>query len=311
MGGRRRRCLLCGKTWSVRHKKRGRKPHRISPALVESVIIDRCPTRLLSRRHHCSPVTMRHRIAGAIRQLTRSPDESKLPAGDLILEMDGFWSDFSNQLWVLYNMAVRPVDTNVAWVLDPYLAAGREHSLTWRIALEGVHRDIFRRVKALVSDRLPGLKGIAEDYGWVHQSCHNHLLRSVERAWGRYRVSAPDPWLRMPIYYALREALQTDNEQRARVLCEQLRELIAQHNCSMTLHRLINEFLKRYSSFRAYRLYPELHLPTTTATMESLHSQLRRAVSTTNNPRSFWERAQAYIRLHPTGLCNGSAFAQN
>lgn len=311
IGGRRRRCVLCGRTWSVRRKKRGRKRHRFAMALIESAIVDHCSARVLSRRYHRSPTTMRHRVACAIRQLAQQPGAAKLPAGDLVLEIDGFWSVFSGQLWVLYNMAAKPLDTNRAWFLDPLLAIGRESSLTWQTALNGLGWDLLGRVKALISDRLPGLEGIARDYGWVHQSCHNHLLRSVEHALGRYRRATPDPWLRMPIYYTLCEVLQTADEQRAQALCEQLRELIRQRNCTKLLRRLVGEFLRRYGSFRAYRQHPELHLPTTTAVMESLHSQLRRAVSTTNNPRSFRERAQAYIRLRPTCVCNGSGFTQN
>src|SRR5438105_12080264 len=38
-GPRRRQCVECGKTWTVRPKKRGRPVHRSSPALLHRVLV--------------------------------------------------------------------------------------------------------------------------------------------------------------------------------------------------------------------------------------------------------------------------------
>ena len=309
-GGRRRRCTRCGRTWSIRPKRRGRKPRRPQLSLVKAIIRDKYPARQLHRRHHCSYATLRRRISAATRRFVQLPGDYGLPPGDLVLVVDALWSILGGQLWVLYNLALKPVAANVAWFLDPYLGCGRENTANWQSALAAVDRSITERVKALVSDGLRAFPGIVRQHNWVHQLCHRHLLRSVERALGWFRRYPPDPWLRAPIYRILCNALETSDGRQADVLCDELAVLIGEHNCTRLLRRSVGEFLRQRNAFRAYRLHPELHLPTTTSMVESMHSQLRRAISTTNNPRSLWERAQAFIRLHPRWTCNGTDLTQ-
>lgn len=253
---------------------------------------------------------MRRRVRVSIASLGQLPADRLIPAGDLVLLVDGCWSTFKNRLWVLYDMALKPVGSDIAYFLDPYLRCGRENALGWQAALATIRGDILERVKALVSDGLPGFATIAREYGWVHQYCHWHLICALQRQLGWHRRYPPDPWLRNTIYRTLREVLVIRDGPRLEALCCQLRELIGQHNCTRQLRRIVGEFLRRRDDFRAYLRYPDLKLPRTTCTVESMHRLLRQAIGTANNPNSLLARAKAFIRLHPTCTCNSSAFAQ-
>jgi hypothetical protein len=75
---------------------------------------------------------------------------------------------------------------------------------------------------------------------------------------------------------------------------------------------IVREFLRRVDHFRAYRQYPELHLPTTTGSVEAMNRKVRDLMRQTRNiksPQALHLWATALIRTRPIVKCNGKHFS--
>jgi transposase-like protein len=243
--------------------------------------------------------------------IAERPGQALIPGGDLALVVDGLWCTFQGRYWVLYNMAVKPVVEDVAYLLDPIQRCGRENAQGWSAAISTIPRAIKDRIRALISDGLPGFETIGQQQGWVSQFCHWHLTRSLESKLGRHRRQLGSRWLRERIYAAVCDALTTTDEHQLGLLEERLRQLIERWDCTRKLRWTVSQFLRLKDSFRAYLRHPDLRLPTTTGSLESLHNLLRVAIGTVNNPESALLRATAHLRLRQTITCNGRILQQN
>ena len=84
-GGRRRRCCSCGRTWSVRRRKRGPAAARTATRLAKLVLLEKAPVRLLARRYLRSPAGVRRRLRQTCGRMAAEPLEPTLPDGDLVL----------------------------------------------------------------------------------------------------------------------------------------------------------------------------------------------------------------------------------
>ncbi len=309
-GGRRRRCSNCGRTWSIRPKRRGRKPRRIARDLPRQVLLDKQTTRQLSRTHHCSLTTIRRRLRNALSQLVQQPHFPVLPEGELVLIVDGLWFSFKRQYWVLYDMALKPLGANTAYFLDPALLSGREHVERWEQALDTIRPGTRKRVRALVSDGFRGSKGLARKNAWLHQRCHFHVLAQLQGRPGRQKRNIRAKSVREAIYEDIREALVMTDEQRLEYLQEHLRQQADRSDCPRRTRGVAREFLRNMGFFRTYLRHPELELPTTTGAIESMHNLIRDTVRRISSPRSLLQWATAFTRLHPTITCNGKNLQQ-
>jgi hypothetical protein len=279
--------------------------------LPRRILLERQLVRNITRRGHGSPSSLRRWNRKAMQRIVQQPNQATIPDSDLVLLVDGLWSTFQGEYWVLYDMAVKPIETNVAYFLDPFLRSKRETVVGWRAALASIPESIRKRVRALVSDGIPGLDVVAQGHGWVHQLCHWHLLSALEGKLGRARARLPTRWLREGIYQAICEAVRTIDEERLITLRARLKYLAGRWDCRRRLRMMTNEFLRQEGAFQAYLRYPGLRLPTTICTMESMHRLLRGAIGTVSNPDSLRLRATAFLRLHPTITCNGRILQQN
>jgi len=233
-----------------------------------------------------------------------------MPGGGLILLIDGLWSVLRGKCWVLYNMALKPVSSNTAWFLAPHLRSGRESVHGWKEALGTVPVELAERVCALVSDGLPGIDGLAQARGWPLQLCHRHLISALDHKLGHRRRQRTIQKPGRDIRTAVLELLETNNEGRVAIMCQEIVSLCGHPNCTVSLRYTARYFVRHQREYRTYLLYPEFHLPTTTSAVESMHSLLRKAISTVNDPRSLLLRADAYLRLRPTITCNGTDHQQ-
>ena len=159
-GKRRRRCAVCGQTWSIRLQPRGRKTARSSESLLHRLLVDGENTRRLAKDCHRSVETVRRRCRSECRRLVAKEALPKLPAGidALVLIVDGLWFRFGKRKWVLYNMAVKPTGIPTAFFLDPLMLQGEERLPNWQQALETIPPDIYGRIRALVADGFPAAK---------------------------------------------------------------------------------------------------------------------------------------------------------
>jgi hypothetical protein len=291
----------------VRPKRRGRKHYRSSYVLPTLILLRRHTIPQLTSRYHASPAALRYRAREAMRAVTRQAHQLSLPDGDLVLLVDGLWSTFQGEYWVLYDMAVKSVAENMVYFLDPVQRLGREGAEGWQTAVATLPPELRIRVKAMVSDGLPCFEAVAQRNHWLNQFCHWHLRQALESKLGRHRRQLGSRWLRERIYQAVCEALKTSDAQRLEELSCQLQHWVGHWDCTRRLRWVVNQFLRRRDSFRTYLDHPDLGLPTTVCSLESMHHLLRGAIGSVNNPQSLLLRATTFLRFHPTLICNASS----
>ena len=244
-------------------------------------------------------------------RLVKQPAPRALPAGDLVLLADGLWFVFRRKIWVLYNMAVKPVTAESAFFLDPFLMQGKESAKGWRLAFGTIPDYVHGRIKALVSDGFQGCKAIVRERQWLHQRCHFHIITQLYNRLGRRKKRLPGHRISERIYRAVKVILKTTSERRLERRTALLHRLIADPCCRPGVAGITRQFLRDMQLYRTYLDHPELKLPATDSALESLHSRLREVASRVNNPTAVLRRIRGYIRVHPTFVCNGSNHQQN
>src|SRR5207248_10190134 len=79
-GSRRRQCVQCGHTWTVRPRRRGRPIHRTSAAALHRVLVQGCTLgQLFSKRPGVALPAYRYRFRQALRRFVARPTPQKLP----------------------------------------------------------------------------------------------------------------------------------------------------------------------------------------------------------------------------------------
>jgi hypothetical protein len=296
----------------VRPRRRGRKPIRVAASLSRRLLSDKESTRRLARDSHRSVETIRRRCRSACRRLVEADALPAMPTGDgpLVLIIDGLWLRFRRQVWVSYNMAVKPPGSPTAFFLDSVMLAGQECGGNWQRAMETIPPAVSSRIRALVADGFIGSKRIARRQGWVLQRCHRHLdamLSGTPDCVRKLRGGAE----RQAIVDAVREARTTVDQERVAALQRELAARACNPDLSTRTRGVVRRFLLDIGQFRAYLDHPELDIPVTTNAIESRHSQLRERLSRIKIPAAVLLRIRAYTRMQPTIVCNGTKNPQN
>ena len=290
-GSRRRQCSRCTRTWRIRPRKRGRPGRRDAPTALRRVFEDGFTLRQLAGlRPGVALSTYRYRFRKTLERFVARPSSQPMPLGPLVLLADGLWFQFKRKPWVLYLMALKPCQGDHAVFLDPVLLAGSERLARWEEALEHIPQTASERICAMVVDNLPGMRRVARQRGWVLQLCHFHLLLKL---YGQ-RASRPHALrggpVRTEIQQLIRQAIQLPDGVTLNNTIESLRT-----------------FLRDLRFYRSYLDHPQLGLPQTTNTVESMGRLIRemfRRNRAASNPASTLRWATAFIRIHPTVVCN-------
>ena len=314
-GHRRRQCSSCKRTWTIRPKKRGRPHVRISDNVLKQVFLEKYTLiHLLRRRPGVHILSFRHRFRQTLRRFVNRPNPQKLPPGPLILLADGLWFHFHNKPWILYLTALRSCSDTTAVFLDPVLLPGKEGAEKWRQVFAAIPAEPRSRIRALVVDNLQGMKLIAQEEGWILQLCHFHLILKLQIQRGRERYALKGGSVREEIYQLILQALETHDESQLSSLLLRLSRL-AQASCgTKRIQAAVREFLHSIRYYRAYWAHPELNMPTTTNTVESMCCILRdllRRNRCASNPRSLLQWTTAQIRMRHKLTCNGKHHQQN
>lgn len=90
-GGRRRQCISCKKTWSVRARKRGAKPRKNRVKSLEKTFVEKLTLVQQARRAHKSANAFSKQHAQTLTGLCEKPWPHTVPEGSLVLVMDGIW----------------------------------------------------------------------------------------------------------------------------------------------------------------------------------------------------------------------------
>ena len=307
-GPRRRQCVCCGRTWTVRPRKRGRHAHRMSRSVLHRVLVEGFTLVQLFSRH--SPVELpafRYRFREALRRFATRATPQMIPSGPLVLLADGMWFEFRGKPWVLYLTALKSCDGNYATFLDPMIFPGNEHVSHWHRAFAAIPEDALKRVRALVVDHLPGMRLLAAQRGWILQLCQFHLMLKLQAHRRRIRHTVPGVAAREEIQQLIRYALEITDGHRLTRTITRLRQL-SEHDCGRRIPATVREFLKRLPLYRSNLDHPELGLPRTTNSVESMGRIIRelfRSSRAGSSPRAVLLWATARIRMRPTVTCNG------
>lgn len=308
-GPRRRQCVQCGHTWTVRPRRRGRRSHRTAPSVLHSVLVKGFTVgQLFSKRCGVDLPGYRYRFRQALRRFVARPSPQRIPAGALILLADGLWFEFDGAPWVLYLTALKPCGASQATFLDPLLLPGREGAVSWHQVVSAIPAAAMPRIQAIVVDNLPGMQQLAKGRGWVLQLCHFHLLLKLQafRRGVRYRLRGGA--IREEIHQLIRSAMEMPEGNRLADTLKRLRRL-SQSDCGTArIQTTVREFLKNLQFYRAHLLHPHLDMPHTTNCVESMCRLLRemfRSSRAGSNPASVQLWATALIRLRPRMTCNG------
>lgn len=311
-GSRRRQCSQCKCTWRIRKKRRGGKPRRTPPGVLKAVLLDGRTLKTLAPRYGLTPQGFSRRFRRALRQFVSGSRRLRLPRGPLVLVLDGLYFRFRGKDWVLYVMAVKPCHQNRAVFLDPVLLPGRENMQGWSQAFTTIPAYIHRRIRASVSDEVAGIIKLGTSQGWIVQLCHFHLISRLQNCRGRRNRRLEDRPLREALYQNVRKALELPDGQRLQTVLKKLSHLVRKATRLRVMRMIVREFLRRIDHFRAYRQYPELHLPTTTGSVEAMNRRVRdlmRQTRSIKSPHPLLLWATALIRTRPMVMCNGKHFS--
>lgn len=306
-GSRRRQCCVCFRTWRIRLKKRGRKLRRLSSKTLLNYLENRGgPLISQSGRRRLSAPALQARVRRQLVDFNSSASWPVIPGGKIIAIADALLQTSGNSVWTVYFILLRSVTGSSAVIVPPLKHLGKEGVLGWSKAFDRVPPSAKPRITALVCDGGRGLALLAHQEGWWLQRCHFHLRRSI----ANYLRSGPlskRPQLAEEVNRQVNIILLNSNPGRLRVALRDLRHLLPRIR-SPHLRRVLFGFLRYYRDYRTYLEYPELHLPTTSNSAESLIGCLRDLQRRARGFRtidSFYRWILAACRHRKTIICNG------
>ena len=313
-GGRRRQCGRCKRTWSIRPKKRGRKTIRVQPSIQNVAFPSQESLRHKATRLNKSRELIRRRHSKNIELLFKKLPKPKAPPGNLIAIIDGLAVNFKKERFTLYTILLRSIKDSKAVIMEPLLLSGNEKISSWDKAFQTLPKSVRRRIKAVVSDGITGIENYGKQQGWVVQRCHFHLIKMIQTLRGKSWRTIKDKELREDIYQKTRQLISTPDEKEARELYKYLNDVTHSVICPKWLGLRVRGGLKHWTLFRSYRLFPELKLPTTTNSAESVYrsiSDITRQTRGFRNPKSFKKWIKLKIRSMREIRCNGYNYQQN
>jgi hypothetical protein len=311
-GPRRRQCVQCRRTWTIRPRKRGRPAHRTPASVLHRVFVEGFTVgQLFSKRPGVALPAYRYRFRQALRRFVARPSPQKIPRGPLVLLADGLWFEFDGVPWVLYLTALKPCRGNTATFLDPLLLPGKEGASRWQQALAAIPPRATHRIQAMVVDNLPGMRRLAYQRQWVLQLCHFHLLLKLQAQRRSVRYSLRGGPVREEIPQLIRNALELPDGPRLSRTLERLGRLSRRDCGTQRVQTTVRGFLKALPFYRSCLTHPHLELPRTTNSVESMARLLRELLRSSragSNPASVLLWTTALIRMRPRVTCNGYSF---
>lgn len=270
-GSRRRQCCECGKTWSIRQKKRGRKKCRTTPQFASRYLDRQLPSlRSLAEIKSIPRETVRRRFQASLQSLVGAATWKSVPSdGRLIALADAFYIRIQYQVYTCYLILLKRIGNDEAVICSPLFRLGREDLTGWSAAFEGLPRSVLQRICALVCDGNMSLRGMAIRYKWFIQRCHFHLLKDLQN----YISSGPHSrhkLLALLLYPSINEALCTTSQRQLNTSLEHLRTVTMTLIKNKSAIKYLKGFLKHYREYRTYLRHPHLELPRTTGACESL-----------------------------------------
>ena len=314
-GQRRRQCTQCHQTWRIRVKKRGRPQTRIHVEVLHKVLLRRFTLcQLLERRSTLSLPAFRYRFRQTLQRFVKQKPVHQIPQGPLILLADGMRFKFSGKVWVLYLTALKSCHRKEAVFLDPLLISGMEGAKRWEQVFAAIPTHAYQRICGLVSDNLRGMQLIARRRNWVLQLCQFHMIYKLQFHRRGLHRKLKGGKVREEIYLLIRKALILPDGLALKDVLDRLRHLTETSCGTRRMRLVVLEFLYCIDYYRAFETHPDLGLPSTNNTMESMGSIVRDALKRSHaasNPKSLLLWATALLRLRPATICNNKRLQPN
>lgn len=291
-GVRRRRCVACGKTWTVREKKRGRKRKRVSKNILFRYLAG------MSAR------TRPHVLRTARDLFVRTtpwPDLTKI-VGPCVLIVDALHIRTSVYTVIIHALLLKPINEERTYILPYWVGTRTEDKNSWQKAIEAHVLAFFRfRIKALVCDGKAGLPQLAREYGWLVQRCQFHLIARLQLKRSKYALSRHRKE-GIRLYELARIVCDTTSQKKLRAALRTLWRIV-QGEKNLHLKTILSGFVKHYQDYRTSLTHPELNLPMTTNSAESLNGLIRSMLHRMRGCRTahsvlLWIEALLKYRIH-------------
>lgn len=290
-GARRRYCSGCGRSWTLRKKRRGRKRKRYTGKHLISYFG--------TGVRKVSSYQLRQDLA----YFTKHSSWPSLPQGRLIVVADAFYVRIAKKRLVVYLTLIRSINDNVAIIFPPTISEGAESYSGWRTHFATLSPQVNRRLVAAVCDGRVGLVALMRERNLVLQRCHFHLIARLQAK--RSKLPSSFHYEEGLHLYRLTKTALTAPESDARPA---LRQLAGEaRKASRGLRTVLSGFLLNYRDYRTYCRYPFLKLPRTTGTAESLIGSIRELLRWLRGmrTRAALERwLTAYLKYRRTVRCN-------
>lgn len=307
-GGRRRQCLSCGKTFT-RWKKKSRHPkRRDSIQLIEEYLLgSRSSFEQQALRRGLNPSTFRARMRQTLKRWNVQTPWPDIPSGPLIAIADAMFVLIHGQPHTIYIILLRPVESSTAVIAGTSLIRGHEQLTPgWAELFADLPTDARQRILALVCDGNQALIGLAHYYRWKLQRCQFHLLHRLQNYasvgdsnrsnyWGEY------------IQQVVKEVLYTTDLERLKAALHEIQKICDQTS-SRGIKKVLSGFLTQYQDYRTYLTYPELHLPRTSNSLESLNAQFKALLGRAhgfNSVSALRAWLEAFCKHRKTITCHG------
>ncbi len=307
-GDRRRQCSICKKTWRMYKKKVGRKKLRVTTNIAEDVLVRGETITQRSKRGKLSQHQYKLRYHRALEQHVKQwfPE---IPNGKLILLVDGLWVlSEKRKRYVVYLMAVRPINSSRAVILPPVILYGGEIGKKWETVLDTIPQKVSGRIIALVCDGITGLQNSARRRNWIVQRCNFHCIKVIRKFRGRVNSTVKNKALREDLYQSIRQAMIVPYGEKYNIIINHIKELLADANCPKCFRGYGNDFLRHREEFRAYLRHPEYNLPFTNSAMENLCGSVRNLLRRSRGfktKKSLENWIPAFIKMKREITCNG------
>lgn len=308
-GGRRRQCSECGGTWRIRKKKRGRKSIRPSFSLVRAYLDRSIPSLYATARKskYRSEDQLNRRLTHSLKKFVHTEAWPDIPLAEpLIAIADAMIITIDHLTVTFYFILARPRSSNQAIILAPYCKAGSESYQGWQEAFALLAPNVRSSIRALVSDGHGGLISVARQHRWITQRCNFHIIAKIQgrrSRWGRSRHQK----VGQQLYELLHTALTRRDEETVQSALRGLRA-VGFTTGSTQLKTYISGFIKHYQEYRSYLIYPELCLPRTSNTAETLIGSVRRLCNRAHGFRTIHSLTlwiHALLKHRRTVTCNG------
>lgn len=308
-GARRRICLQCKHTWTIRQKRKGRKKKRARKSLATAVIGYNTSLRGLAQARQVNRETLRRRFHKSLNVWVRSRPVISAPSqGALVAVIDALWFKLGKKKvsYGCFVVLLKPVNELRAYPGLLILMKGKEGRKQWEAALRKLPGNIRSRIIAVISDGCRGLDNMARNYGWHFQWCHVHMKRKMSELRGVRKL--PGRLIRQRVNQLVHEFLEVPDERNALACLQEIRRLFDLPDCPPSLPSRLKAIMNKPHLFRTYRLAPELNLPVTTNSVEQINQQIRRRFSLMRGVRSlkalkYW--LQIVRRTMKPIKCNG------